>query len=65
MKEKILFEKYKNTPDLYFFKDRERLREKYPDVNISDLYAKVIQYQIKKYGIQLSKQKKRIKHGAI
>lgn len=65
MVERFLFEKYKNTPDLYYFKDRERLREKYPDINISDLYAKIVKYQIKKYGIQLAKPTRIIKHGSF
>lgn len=65
MIERILFEKYKDTPDLFYFCDRERLRGKYPNVNISDLYAKITRYQIKKYGIQLSKPVKRITHGAV
>lgn len=50
MKEKLLFEMYKDTSKLLDVKFREKLRKKVKDVNVSDLYAKIIKYQNKKYG---------------
>lgn len=65
MTERFLFEKYKDTAELFYIQDRNRIKDKYPDINFSDLYAKIVQYQIKKYGIQLSKPVKTIKVDAV
>lgn len=50
MKEKLLFELYKDTSKLSDVKFREKLRKKVKGVNISDLHAKIIKYQNEKYG---------------
>lgn len=50
MKEKLLFELYKDTSKLSDVKFREKLRKKVKGVNVSDLYAKIIKYQNEKYG---------------
>lgn len=50
MKEKILFEMYKDTSKLADVKFRERLRKRMKGVNVSDLHAKIIKYQNEKYG---------------
>ena len=65
MTERILFEMYKDTAELFYLQDRNKIKEKYPNINFSSLYTKVVNYQIKKYGIQLSKPVKTIKCGAV
>lgn len=60
MTEKILFEMYKDTSKLVSQKRKEALKEKYPNVDISSLYVKVVSYQIAKYGTQLYKDKGKI-----
>lgn len=67
--ENYVFEKYKDTTlkgSGYFRKEVE----KYKNINVSDVYAKIINYQIKTYGETLSENrdvfqdKKRVNHNA-
>lgn len=53
MKERLLFELYKDTSKLSDKEFKAKLRKKFKEVNISDLHAKIIKYQNKKYGMQL------------
>lgn len=53
MKENILFEIYKDTRALGTSGKREKIRLKFPDVNMSLLHRKILNYQIKKYGQSL------------
>lgn len=50
MKEKILFEIYKDSSEINSKEFRDRLRNKHKDINFSDVYTKINNYQIKKYG---------------
>ena len=50
--ENYLFEKYKDTP-LKNSKDFKKRVEKYININVSSVYAKIINYQIKTYGATL------------
>lgn len=51
MKEDILFAMLKDKPVL----KRKEFEKKYPNVNVSDLRLRIINYQVMRYGIQLSK----------
>ena len=62
MTEQVLFEMYKDTSKLVGQQRKDILREKYPNVDISSLYEKVVNYQIKKYGSQLYKDKGKIQN---
>lgn len=55
MTEKLLFEMYKDTDNLFLPSDREKIKEKFPNINFSKLYVNIVNYQIKKYGAQLTK----------
>lgn len=52
-KEEYVFHKYKNR----CFKNAERLKSelirKYKDVDVGDLYMRIVNYQVKKYGTSL------------
>ena len=60
MTERILFEIYKDTDNLFLPSDREKIKEKFPNINFTKLYTNIVNYQIKKYGTQLTKQMKHI-----
>lgn len=54
MKEKLLFEMFKDTVETGTEEKRAILQKKYPDVNISNLHIEIVKYQVKKYGISLN-----------
>ena len=53
-KEELLFVMYKDTVETGNEKKRAVLKAKYPDVNISNLHIRIINYQVKKYGCSLN-----------
>ena len=53
-KEQLLFEMYKDTTKTGDENLRSELQKKYPDVNISNLHIRIINYQVKKYGRSLN-----------
>lgn len=57
----LIYHAYKDTPDFTSEHCRNLLKQKYPLANISEIYTRIIKYQIKKYGNTLcaSKNKKR------
>lgn len=52
-KEQLIFEKYKNQ--IMYSSDWFRSQIKDEDVNVENLYRKIVNYQIDKFGIQLYK----------
>ena len=54
MKEKLLFEMFKDTVETGTEEKRAVLQKKYPDVNISNLHIEIVKYQVKKYGNSLN-----------
>lgn len=52
MKEDILFVTLKDKPVL----SSNELKKKYKDVNVTDLRMRIINYQVMKYGYQLTKE---------
>lgn len=53
-KEELLFQMLKDTMQTSTNIKRGELQKKYPDVNISDLHRRIINYQVEKYGISLN-----------
>jgi len=53
-KEEFLFELYKDTTQTGDELKRAELQKKYPDVKISDLHRRIVNYQIEKYGYSLN-----------
>ena len=51
MKENILFAMLKDKPVL----SHQELKKKYPNVNVSDLRLRIINYQVITYGYQIDK----------
>ena len=52
-KENLIFEEWKDQPlhsSVWF---RDKMKEKYGITKTTDLYAKIVNYQIKKYGTNL------------
>lgn len=58
MKEKLLFEMFKDTVETGTKEKRAVLQKKYPDVNISNLHIEIVKYQVKKYGKSLNTYRK-------
>ena len=50
MKEDILFSLLKDKTETIFEKKRHELKKKFPDVDITNLHRRIVNYQIKKYG---------------
>jgi hypothetical protein len=53
-KEELLFQMLKDNTKTSTDIKRGELQKKYPDINISDLHKRIINYQVKKYGISLN-----------
>lgn len=53
-KEDLLFEMFKDTVATGTELRRKELQNKYPDVNISNLHIRIVNYQVKNYGASLN-----------
>lgn len=53
-KEELLFQMLKDTMETSTDIKRSNLQRKYPDIDISNLHRRIINYQVKKYGISLN-----------
>ena len=54
MKLELLFNMLRDTVETCTKEKRDKLKRKFPDVDISELHRRIINYQIKKYGKMLS-----------
>lgn len=53
-KEELLFEMFKDTVATGTDQKRACLQKQYPDVNISALHRRIVNYQVAKYGTSLN-----------
>lgn len=53
-KEELLFQMFKDTVETGSEYRRNELQKKYPDVKISELHIRIVNYQVKKYGKSLN-----------
>ena len=55
-KEELLFEMFKDSVVTGTDVKRAYLQKKYPDINISNLHRRIVNYQVEKYGTSLNSQ---------
>lgn len=58
-KEQLLYVIFRNSPTLASGHNRELLRSRFPRLDISKIYRKIISHQVKTFGITLTSNKKK------